>query len=59
MTMTCPFCQSQARLSPNPAHAERNSLPVYVLNCTGCDHTSVRAAPARRSFGSSAAAVRG
>jgi hypothetical protein len=57
--MTCPFCQSQARLSPNPAHAERNSLPVYVLNCTGCDHTSVRAAPARRSFGSSAAAVRG
>lgn len=43
MTMTCPFCQSKARLSPNPAHAERNSLPVYLLVCSGCEHTSVRA----------------
>jgi transcription elongation factor Elf1 len=43
MTLTCPFCQSRARLSPNPAHAERNSLPVYIFTCSGCDHTSVRA----------------
>ena len=47
MTLTCPFCRSQARLSPNPAHVERNSLPVYILKCSGCDHTSVRVAPLR------------
>ena len=43
MTLTCPFYHSRARLSPNPAHAERNSLPVYILTCSGCEHTRVRA----------------
>ncbi len=47
MTLTCPFCRSQARLRPNPAHVERNSLPVYILSCSGCDHTSVRVAASR------------
>ena len=41
MTFTCPYCRSQARLSPNPAYAERSSQSVYVLKCTGCDHTTV------------------
>ncbi|TFD21200.1 hypothetical protein E3T31_10075 [Cryobacterium sp. TMS1-13-1] len=57
MTMTCPFCRSPARLSPNPAHAERTSLPVYLLKCSGCDHTSVRVSPVLGAFASRAASV--
>ncbi|WP_158251691.1 hypothetical protein [Cryobacterium sp. M91] len=55
--MTCPFCRSPARLSANPAHAERTSLPVYLLKCSGCDHTSVRVSPVRGAFASRAASV--
>jgi hypothetical protein len=57
MTMTCPFCRSQARLSPNPAHAARKSLPVYLLKCSGCDHTSVRVSPVRGAHASSPVSV--
>lgn len=42
MTFTCPYCRCQARLTPNPAHTDRNNLPLYTLRCTGCDRTSVR-----------------
>jgi hypothetical protein len=49
MRITCPFCHSAARLTPNPAHAEHMTLPVYVLTCSGCDRTSVRRDPARQS----------
>jgi len=58
MTLTCPFCRSQARLNPNPAHAARTSLPVYILTCSGCDHTSVRATPLRSPLASGAAVPR-
>ncbi|MBG6056682.1 hypothetical protein RCH16_001356 [Cryobacterium sp. MP_M5] len=47
MRITCPFCHSPARLTPNPAHADRLTLPLYVLKCTGCDRTSVRRDSAR------------
>ncbi|SDN18604.1 hypothetical protein SAMN05216368_104116 [Cryobacterium flavum] len=57
MTLTCPFCRSQARLSPNPAHAERNSLPVYILKCSGCDHISVRVTPVRGQRATNAVGV--
>ena len=42
MRITCPFCHSTARLTPNPAHAAHRALPVYVLTCSGCDRTNVR-----------------
>ena len=42
MRITCPFCHSEATLSPNPAHDERGSLPRYLLRCSGCARTSVR-----------------
>lgn len=42
MRITCPFCHSEATLSPNPAHDERGSLPRYLLRCSGCVRTSVR-----------------
>lgn len=42
MRISCPFCHSEATLSPNPAHAERVSLPLYLLTCSGCVRTSVR-----------------
>lgn len=42
MRITCPYCHSEAALSPNPAHRAQASLPVYVLTCSGCAHTSVR-----------------
>ena len=45
MRITCPFCHSAARLSPNPAHAEHHALPIYVLACSGCDRTNVRREP--------------
>ncbi|TDW31368.1 hypothetical protein EDD25_3177 [Cryobacterium psychrophilum] len=45
MTFTCPYCSSQARLSPNPAYEQRTSLPMYLLVCTGCEHTSVSRVP--------------
>ena len=45
MRLTCPFCQSEAKLKPNPAQAQRRSLPRYLLTCTGCDRTSVRVEP--------------
>jgi len=48
MRITCPFCRSQAKLTPNPAHAERISLPLYLLKCSGCDRTTVRLEPARQ-----------
>ena len=47
MRITCPYCHSQANLTPNPAHAERISLPLYLLKCSGCDRTSVRRDPIR------------
>ncbi|SDK30074.1 hypothetical protein E3T54_08790 [Cryobacterium sp. Sr8] len=48
MRITCPYCHSQANLTPNPAHADRISLPLYLLACSGCDRTSVRRDPVRR-----------
>ncbi|TDW30932.1 hypothetical protein EDD25_2716 [Cryobacterium psychrophilum] len=42
MIITCPFCHSRARLSPNPAHTSLNSRPVYLLVCSDCDRTSVK-----------------
>jgi hypothetical protein len=41
MRISCPYCHSVARLTPNPAHNERNSLPVYLLKCSGCNRTGV------------------
>jgi hypothetical protein len=49
MRITCPFCHSPARLTPNPAHAERLTLPLYVLQCSGCARTTVRRDSARPS----------
>lgn len=45
MRITCPYCRSQATLTPNPAQGERSSLPRYVLKCSGCDRTTVRRDP--------------
>ena len=42
MRITCPYCQSDARLSSNPEHPAQDALPVYRLSCSGCDRTSVR-----------------
>ena len=47
MRITCPFCHSTARLTPNPAHAAHHALPVYLLTCSGCDRTNVRREPAQ------------
>jgi transposase-like protein len=47
MRITCPYCQSDANLSPNPANKLRTSVPRYVLKCEGCDRTAVRRDPAR------------
>jgi hypothetical protein len=47
MRISCPFCKSQADLKPNPAHALRLTLPLYVLKCTGCERTSIRVEPTR------------
>jgi len=47
MTFTCPYCRSQARLTPNPAHAQRASLPLYLIKCTGCERTQVSNIPVR------------
>jgi len=47
MTFTCPYCHSEARLTPNPAHAQRASLPLYLITCTGCARTHVSEVPAR------------
>ena len=48
MRLTCPFCHSEAILTPNPDHAERIWLPLYLLECSGCDRTSVRTDPVER-----------
>lgn len=47
MRITCPYCQSAARLISNPEHAApqhsgQYALPVYGLRCSGCDRTAVR-----------------
>ncbi|TDW29984.1 hypothetical protein [Cryobacterium psychrophilum] len=42
MRITCPYCRSDASLTPNAAHIDKGPLPLYVLNCSGCDRTSVR-----------------
>lgn len=42
MRITCPYCQSDARLSSSPEHPAQDALPVYRLSCSGCDRTSVR-----------------
>jgi len=42
MRITCPFCHSEATLHPNPAHGARDSLPRYLLTCSGCVRTNVR-----------------
>jgi hypothetical protein len=47
MRISCPFCKSPAALKPNPAQALRLTLPLYVLQCTGCDRTSIRVEPVR------------
>jgi len=51
MRITCPFCKSQAALKPNPAQALRLTLPLYVLQCTGCERTSIRVEPVRLPHG--------
>lgn len=47
MRITCPFCKSQADLKPNPAQAQRLTLPLYILKCSGCERTSIRVEPVR------------
>ncbi|MDH6238306.1 hypothetical protein [Cryobacterium sp. CG_9.6] len=42
MRITCPYCHSDATLTPNAAHVDNGPLPLYVLTCSGCDRTSVR-----------------
>lgn len=42
MRITCPYCHSEASLAPNPAHELQDALPLYLLTCSGCEHTSVR-----------------
>lgn len=46
MRITCPYCRSDARLSPNPERLQwdtaQDALPVYRLTCSGCDRTTVR-----------------
>jgi hypothetical protein len=42
MRITCPYCHSDAQLSPLPPDSAPTDLPVYRLTCSGCDHTTVR-----------------
>ncbi|WP_156110003.1 hypothetical protein, partial [Cryobacterium sp. MLB-32] len=42
MRITCPYCHSDASLTPNAAYIEHGPLPLYALACTGCDRSSVR-----------------
>ncbi len=42
MHITCPYFQSNANLAPNPAHELQPTVPLYLLDCTGCSQTTVR-----------------
>ena len=42
MLITCPYCRSDARLVPGPVPTAKNALPTYRMECSGCDHVTVR-----------------